>query len=111
MVGTLSPENYYQSDPIRRRAFSTGNTAVWSIGLRDRGQENWTYIEESADYGACRGVSIPVLVPMVTGHRFVSVMVSVISKPTVYGRHRCCMLSLRYLTEACGKAFFLAIYI
>ncbi|ATM05370.1 hypothetical protein B1209_12350 [Raoultella planticola] len=53
-------ENYYQSDPIRRRAFSTRNTAVWSIGLRDRGQENWTYIEESADYGACRGVSIPV---------------------------------------------------
>lgn len=52
--------NYYPFDPIRRRAFSTRNTAVWSIGLRDRVQDNWKYIEESADYGACRGVSIPV---------------------------------------------------
>lgn len=52
--------NYSQFDPIRHRAFSTRNTAVWAIGLRDRDQDNRRYLEESADYGACRGISIPV---------------------------------------------------
>ena len=104
-------ENYYQSDPIRRRAFPPGTLQsgplVCAIGVRKTGHT----LRNQRIMVPVAGSAFRFLVPMVTGHRFVSVMVSVISKPTVYGRHRCCMLSLRYLTEACGKAFFLAIYI